>query len=95
MSAAASDSYFTSTVLGSYLTDTVTQAASVTSRTDDFGCVQGLERLETKRLHASLTMCQKLVHQLANVPFDQFFKTSSVQQYTWSPTKVVLSRFSY
>jgi len=54
-----------------------------------------LKRLETRRLHADLTMCCKVVYQLVNVPFDQFYKTSSIQQYTWSPTKVVLSWFSY
>ena len=33
----------------------------------------GLERLETRRLYADLSMCYKIVHKLVNVPFDQFF----------------------
>jgi len=33
----------------------------------------GLERLEIRRLHADLTMCFKIVHNLVNAPFDQFF----------------------
>ena len=32
----------------------------------------GLERLEIRRLHADLTMCFKIVHNLINAPFDQF-----------------------
>jgi len=32
----------------------------------------GLERLEIRRLHADLTMCYKIVHNLVNIPFDQF-----------------------
>jgi len=32
----------------------------------------GLERLEVRRLHADLTMCFKIVHNLVNSPFDQF-----------------------
>jgi len=53
--------------------------------------VLGLERLETRRLHAYLTMCYTIFQQFVNVSFDRFLKTSSVQQYTWSPVKVVLS----
>jgi len=32
----------------------------------------GLERLEIRRLHADLTMCFKIVHNLVNIRFDQF-----------------------
>ena len=32
----------------------------------------GLERLETRRIHADLIMCYKIIHQLVNTPFDQF-----------------------
>jgi len=33
-------------------------------------------------------MCHKLVHQLVNVPFDQFFNTSSVQSTRGHPLKL-------
>ena len=36
----------------------------------------GLERLETRRLHADRTMCYKIVHNLVDIPFDEFFKYS-------------------
>jgi len=36
----------------------------------------GLKRLETRRLHADLTMCYKIVHNLVDIPFDEFFKYS-------------------
>jgi len=32
----------------------------------------GLERLETRRIHADLIMCYKIINQLVNTRFDQF-----------------------
>ena len=34
----------------------------------------GLERLETRRIHADLIMCYKIIHRLVNTPVDQLFK---------------------
>ena len=46
---------------------------------------------QSRRLHADLTMCYKIVHNLVDIPFDEFFKYSehNSRPYTWSPTKVI------
>ena len=48
----------------------------------------GLERLETRRLHADLTMCYKIVHNLVDIPFDEFFKYSEHNSTRGHPLKL-------
>ena len=48
----------------------------------------GLERLETRRLHADRTMCYKIVHNLVDIPFDEFFKCSEHNSTRGHPLKL-------
>ena len=48
----------------------------------------GLERLETRRLHADLTICYKIVHNLVDIPFDELFKYSEHNSTRGHPLKL-------
>jgi len=48
----------------------------------------GLERLETRWLHADLTMCYKIVHSLVDIRFDEFFKYSEHNSTRGHPLKL-------
>jgi len=48
----------------------------------------GLEHLETRRLHADLTMCSQIVHNLLDIPFDEFFKYSEHNSTRGHPLKL-------
>ena len=56
----------------------------------------GLERLETRRIHTDLIMCYKIIHQLVNTPFDQFFKPAQYSSIRVHPFKLYYldSRFN-
>jgi len=48
----------------------------------------GLERLETRRIHADLIMCYEIIHQLVNTPLDQFYKAARCSSTRGHPLKL-------